>query len=283
MHARSWPARLVFAVYLLCLLALAVKAALFLIGGDGGGAAIAGLCLVMAVVRPKGGFIAAPLAALLGAWEVAGLALATALAISISSLPGWIVPRRKPADAEALSACLAEAPDDLLYAARVLAAERPLSTWHLVTLAQRSDPKLWGSLLGSDPGEAGWDGPVLELGNGETTLFFAEAVGLGAEIARRRERRLDADLLALAACVTPLSVAEEWNEDLELTVERVFGASLFELVECQSAFAGTTAGRDLMRRVQVGHWAKRILADERELIYELDVMALPRLLRSAFS
>lgn len=283
MVGRSWPSRFSFAVYLACLLALAALAVTATLGGDTGEAALAGLCLVVALAAPKGGLITSPVAALLGAWAIATLALACALAVWMRAL-ALHLPRRRPADPAALAACLEEAPSDLVYAARVLAGERPLSTWHLVALASRANSNLWRGVLGDDPGEEAWDGPVLELGDaGAASLFFAEAVGLSAEIARRREHRMDPDLLALSACLIPLSAAEEWSRKLDPALERVLGASLLDVIECQTAFAKTPAGRDLTRRVQVGYWAHRLLLRDRQQIYAVELKTLPRLLRRAFT
>ncbi len=279
---QSWPSRLSFAVYLACLMALAVLAVTATLRGNTGEAALGGLCLAVALAAPKGGLVTAPVAALLGGWTIAALALACALAVWLRAL-ALHLPRRRPADPAALAVCLEEAPSDLVYAARVLAAERPLSTWHLVALASRANPKLWRGTLGDDPGEEAWDGPVLKLGDaGAVSVFLAEAVGLGAEIARRREHRIDPDLLALSACLIPLSAAEEWSRELDSAAERILGASLLDLIECQTAFARTPAGRDLTRRVQVGYWAHRFLLRDRKLIYEVELKTLPRLLWGVF-
>lgn len=284
MSATPWPTRVAFVIYLASLAALAAVAALAALDGRLGEATLAALCLTVGAVRPRVDAFAAPGVALLGAWLVGALAFAVALAAIASSYAAPSITRRRPTDVAALSTLVTAVPEDVVYAARVVGAEAPLSTWHLVSLAARGDPALWRPALGRDPGPAAWDGPVLELGEaGAVTQFFAEAAGLGAEIARRRERELDRDLLALAACVTPLSAAEEWSDDIETVAEQILEAPLFELVACQAAFSNTTAGRDLTRRVEILSWANLLSIEDRERVFELEVGVVPRLLRTLLS
>lgn len=268
-------------IYVVSVFALAGVSAAALLNGNGRDAAIGAACVAAVVVRPLVGFIAAAIAALLGAWPIAILALITALTLKARSLAARIPPRQRPPASDALGEVLDQAPADLIYAARVAAAGAPLSTWHLVSLAKIGDPGRWAGLLGKDPSEGAWDGPVLELGEGRrTTLFFAEAVGFGLELSRRRP--LDASLLALAAVAIPLSSASEWNQDLERSTDRVLGVALIELVEGLTAFSETEAGRDVLRRAELARWGEARMM-EREFVFEAAAARLPRLVLGLFT
>jgi hypothetical protein len=270
-------------VYVVSVFALAGVSAAALLNGDGRDAAIGAACVAAVMVRPLAGFLAAAIAALLGAWPIAVLALITAMTVKARSLAARIPPRQRPPARDALVEVLDEAPPDLLYAARVAAAGAPLSTWRLVSLAKLADSNRWAGLLGKDPGEGAWDGPLLELGKGrQATQFFAEAVGLGLEIARRRRRPLDANLLALAAIAIPLSSAGEWNADLERSTDRILGVALVELVEALSAFSATEAGRDVLRRAELARWGEARMM-EREFVFEMGAARLPRLATGFFT
>jgi hypothetical protein len=270
-------------VYVVSVFALAGVSAAALLTGNGRDAAIGGACIAAVIVRPLAGFLAAAIAALLGAWTIAILALITALTVKARSLAARIPPRQRPPARDALVELLDEAPADLLYATRVAAASAPLSTWHIVSLAKLADSDRWAGLLGKDPGEGAWDGPLLELDKGRrATLFFAEAVGLGLEIARRRQRPLDANLLALAAAAIPLSSASEWNADIERSTDRVLGVALIELVETLSTFSATEAGRDVLRRAELARWGEDRRM-EREFVFKVGAARLPRLAMGFFT
>ena len=270
-------------IYVVSVFALAGVSAATLLSGDGRDAAIGAACVAAVVVRPLAGFIAAAIAALLGAWTIAILALITALSLKARSLAARIPPRQRPPARDALGDVLDEAPADLVYAARVAAASAPLSTWHLVSLAKLADPGRWAGLLGKDPGEGAWDGPLLEFGEGRrATQFFAEAVGFGMELSRRRQRPLDASLLALAAVAIPLSSASEWNEDLEGSTDRILGVALVELVAGLTAFSGTEAGRDVLRRAELARWGEARMM-EREFVFEAAAARLPRMVLGLFT
>lgn len=277
MSKRSEGSRVASWIYIVCVFALAAVSAAALLNGRETDAAIGALCIVAVVIRPLAGLLAAAAAALLGAWLIAVLVLITALTVKVRSLAARIPPRRRPPAREALEKVLGEAPRDPINAVRVRAGATPLSTWHLVSLAQLADFSRWSGLLGKDPGERSWDGPLLELADGgQVTQFFAEAVGLGLELSRRRQRPLDPDLLALAAIAIPLSAAGEWNSDLERATDRILGTALLELVDALSAFSATVAGRDVLGRAELDQWRGQRMM-ERQFVFELGAARLPRL------
>jgi hypothetical protein len=278
MNARRRGARLEPRAYVVCIFALGGVSAWSLLSGRPEEAAIGVFCIAAVLARPLFGVMAAVLAALLGAWPVAVLTLLTALLARFRAFAARIPPRRLPPDRDALAAVLAAAPDDLLYATRIRAGSQSLSTWHLLAVARVADPGQWQELLGKDPGEGAWDGPVLDFGEqGTATMFFAEAVGLSAEIALRLGRPVDSNLLAVAATATPLSAADGWNSDPERTTDRVLGIALIDLIDAVTAFSETEAGRDIVRRAQLGEWGKRRRIDDRRVVFELAGTRLARL------
>lgn len=271
-----------FWVHFLAIIALAIIAVLAFVDDDlqRTGLAIAAGGGLM--VRGTLGTLAALLAALLGAWDIAVIAIAGAVAPAV---PGFMttLPLRRSDDHDALRAALAGLPGPLAYALRIRADGQPLTTRQIVAGVTRANPERWGPLLGDDPGPTAWDGPVIDAGNGRVTVFAAESAGLAAVLAERFNRPLDGELLALAACAIPLSVADEWVQDVEQAVETLLGAPLIEAVDCMSRFAGTRAGRDVMRRARLGYWARRLSIDDRELTYEFRFRRLFRLAREVFS
>lgn len=278
MSKRRRDTRLEARAYVVSVFALGGVSAWSLLSGRPAQAAIGVLCIAAVLARPLFGMMAAVLAALLGAWPVAALTLLTALLARFRALAARIPPRHLPPDRDALAAALAAAPDDPLYATRIRAGSQPLSTWHLLAVARVADPGQWQGLLGEDPGEQAWDGPVLDLGEeGAATMFFAEAVGLSAELSLRLRRPVDSSLLAVAATAIPLSAADGWSSDLERTTDRILGISLFDLIEALATFSETEAGRDIARRAQLGEWGKRRMIDDREFVFELAGTRLSRL------
>lgn len=267
-------------VYLLAIFGLIALAAWALLQGRFGEAAIAIVCAVVTLRRPFLGLFATLGAALLGAWLTAALTLVAAVAVSSRALAVRL-PRRRPPAPAALSPGFSSLPEDLPYGLAIRAAGEPLSTWHVITVARLTDASTW-SHLGRDPGAEAWDGPVIALEDSPwpLTLFFAEAAGLCGALSERLQRSADLNLLALAACAIPLSAASEWGNELEPIVEQVLGISLIDFLSHLSEFAGTPAGSDLMRRMQVASWAKPLAVDDRELIFEMGIGRLPALARS---
>jgi hypothetical protein len=275
-RARRRGGRWAFAIYLLTLGALAVVAALATVNdGDARRAGLAVLAGAGLLAGRKRGLLAVLPAALFGEWLIVALGIAGSL-VRLLHGTSYLLARRRADDRVALASALATLPPDLLYALKIRAGREPLKTWHLVDMASRANPRTWTSLLGDDPREGAFDGPVLDLGDGlRSTLFAAEAAGLAAALAERFDRPVDPDVLALAACSVPLSAASEWVKDLEQAVEAVVGAPLIDVVECQSTFIATAAGRDVYRRAQVGYWARRLAIDDRQLVDAFRVHRLP--------
>lgn len=285
MSIRGALARLPRRLYVLGIFALGGVAASSLLSGHFEAVALAVVCIAAVLARPSLGVFTAGVAALLGAWLIAALTLLTVLTMLSRALVARLPQRRQSPDPEALAAAVATVPADFIYAARVRAGAAALTTWHLVEAARTADASRWKALLGDDPGPDAWDGPVLDLGQGMglVTEFFAEAAGLGAEIARRRQLPIDADLLAVAATVIPLSAAEQWFADPDERTEQALGVPLHELIEAMAAFAGTDAGRDLTRRVQIVGWGRFLSLSDRRQVFELKLTALPMTVRRLLS
>lgn len=270
---RSFP--LAGRAFVVCVFVLAGVAGWALLKGRAEEAAVGALCLAAVLVRPLAGTLAAGLAGLLGMWPICALTLLTAFLLRLRALAARIPSRRRPPVRDALADALAELPADALHSAKMRAGAAPLSTWHLVTLASLAEPSRWAGLLSKDPGEEAWDGPAVDLGaKGTVTLFCAEAIGLGAELARRLQRSLQPDLLAVAAAAIPLSAAGEWNADLERTADRVLGIPLVDLIDALAAFSGTEAGRDIMRRAELDEWGRKLAIKDRRSAYEVGASRL---------
>lgn len=272
-----------FWIHFLALVALAIIAVVAIVDDEPQRAALAVVAGGALLIGVTLGTLAALLAALLGAWDIAVIGIAGTVT---PMAPGVIttLPLRRSDDHDALREALAGLPGPLAYALQIRAGDGPLTTRQIVAGALRADPERWRPLLGDDPGETAWDGPVVDAGDGgRATVFAAESAGLAAVLAARFKRPLDVELLALAACTNPLSAADAWIEDVEEATDALLGAPLIEVVECVSRFAGTRAGRDVMRRARLGYWSRRLSIDDRELMYEFRFRRLPRLAREVLS
>jgi hypothetical protein len=256
-----------------------------LLDGRTTAAVLAVIAIAALFSGPAIGVCVAALAALLGAWLVAVLALFTAMSLWLRTLVVRMPRRQRPPALDALTSSLHAMPDDLLYAVRLRAGSAPLTTWHLVKAARLAKPRQWNELVGADPGAGAWDGPVFapDERTGAVTMFFAEAVGLASEIAARQQRQVDPDVLAVAASAIPLSAAEQWSPNLERNTKRVLNVQLEDLVEALAAYAGTEAGRDIERRAQIGHWGRGLKIEDRAYLFGLRRTQLPALLRKGLS
>ena len=240
-------ARLWLGVYLVLFFALSVVAVLSFVSGE----VLAGVTALLAVFANLAGTptaIAAIALCLLVDTPLAALLAAVMLAMQLLSLAdAW---RRRTRSFDLADLAATSVPPDLAEELRTPDG-RPLSTSTILGAALAANPGAWRGLLSDKPGADAFDGLTIELPGGvRCTQYAAEAVGLARVLSEQLDRRLDLQLLAASAVLVPLSAASEWRID-DSNLERVVRVSPEQWVAGLRAFAGTPAGADVLRRVEI--------------------------------
>lgn len=226
-----------------------VVAAVNLVRGDLIAAALGGAVALAYMRSWRSLLIVVAVAALLSEPVVAALGSVIVLGHAAIPLQYWFG-RRAALDPAALPTT--DSLPAALAAALAANAEGPaLTTRDMVLTAARERPERWRTLLGRDPGADSFDGPLHPTRPVACTQYAAEAIGLADELSRELGRRLDANLLGVAATCVPLSSASEWVTDRGVVAEQIVKAQAAQVAAAGTAFQRTPAGADWLRRLEL--------------------------------
>lgn len=243
-----WPARLGMGLYLVFTIALGAVALVGLAQGQFLRAAVIVVVVVLDSFNLAWTVVGIVACLLIGA-EIAALLMIGVLGTRWLTRAASLLHLASGFDPVALSEA-ASLPSELRHRIAASGEAEPLDTRAILAATIDARPEVKQALRGKDPGTGAFDGPLIDSGAGrQCTLYAAEAIALAKLLGAQLDRRLDLELLGVAAAMIPLSAGEEWAGN-GVDLEDALQVSPILVLTAMQEFGFSPAGLDLLRRAE---------------------------------